>query len=42
MGEYTPWANKLVTESKHRLGDYTADYMNREDVRAALHIPAEV
>lgn len=42
MGEYTPWANKLITESKHILGDYTGDYMNREDVRAALHIPADV
>jgi len=41
--EYTPWANnELVTESKHRLGDYTSDYMNLEEVRNALHIPAEV
>lgn len=42
MGEYTPWANKLITESKFRLGDYTTDYMNQEDVRKALHIPKEV
>jgi hypothetical protein len=41
MSEYTPWAKHLLKEEGDDiiLGDYVSDYMNREDVRAALNIP---
>jgi len=37
IGEYTPWLKEVSTQSPI-LGDYMTDYMNRADVRAALHI----
>jgi hypothetical protein len=41
MSEYTPWAKHILQETGEDiiLGDYVSDYMNRADVRAALHIP---
>jgi len=39
--EYTPWMKKSVA-SKHLLGNGVSDYVNREDVRTALHIPASI
>jgi hypothetical protein len=43
MKEYTPWA-KHITESPHHplLGAYLSEYVNRPDVRAALHIPDHI
>jgi len=40
MGEYTPWL-KDVSPNSPILGNYMTDYMNRADVRAALHIGKE-
>lgn len=41
--EYTPWANQgRNQEESPILGDYLSGYMNREDVRDALHIPTDV
>lgn len=40
MSEYTPWA-KHIKDDRLR-GDFMTDYLNRDDVRTALHIPAEV
>jgi len=42
MSEYTPWAHSFLHENKQRLGDYTTDYMNTEEMRKALHIPKDV
>lgn len=44
MAEYTPFATHILeSESAHvRNGDFLTDYMNREDVRDAFHIPASV
>jgi len=44
MAEYTPFAAHILeSESAHvRNGDFLTDYMNRQDVREAFHIPAEV
>jgi len=43
MSEYTPWAKHLkASDSEVILGDYFTSYMNREDVREAFHIPAEM
>lgn len=42
MSEYTPWVKHLkATNNEVILGDYLSGYMNREDVRKVLHIPAE-
>jgi len=42
--EYTPWAAQQARNFTDApiLGDYMTDYMNREDVRDALHIPSSV
>lgn len=38
--EYTPWAKVLQDKENHPiLGSYMTDYLNRADVRRALHIP---
>lgn len=43
MQEYTPWAKHMQQKRNDViLGDYMTDYMNREDVRAAFHIPTSV
>lgn len=44
MQEYTPWVKRLHKEgvSHPILGAYTTSYLNREDVRTALNIPADV
>jgi hypothetical protein len=44
MSEYTPWAKHVVNDDANDiiLGDYVTDYMNRQDVREALHIPTTV
>lgn len=40
MKEYTPWAKHIVHSDNHPLlGATMTDYLNRDDVRAALHIP---
>jgi len=39
QAEYTPWLKEFPIAHKIRLGDYVSDYVNREDVRAALNIP---
>lgn len=43
MSEYTPWATHIQQTvsngSEPILGDFVSDYLNRADVRAALHIP---
>lgn len=39
--EYTPWLKNLSKDSPV-LGNGVSDYLNREDVRKALHIPASV
>lgn len=43
MKEYTPWA-KHITENKNHplLGAYLTEYVNRADVRQALHIPDHI
>jgi len=41
IGEYTPWL-KHVTSSDKVYNDLLSDYVNRADVREALHIPQEV
>lgn len=43
QAEYLKW-HPLVKESVNApiLGDYVSDYLNREDVREALHIPSSV
>lgn len=43
MAEYTPWLKHVnASSSTHLIGDGLSDYVNREDVRAALHIPTTV
>jgi len=43
MSEYTPWVKHLKASSEEViLGDYLSDYMNREDVRKAFHVPSDV
>jgi len=45
MAEYTPFAPQHVLDSPSAQavnGDFLTDYMNREDVRAALNIPEDV
>jgi len=45
--DYTPWATHAKLKKAHGLketppcvaGDFITDYLNRADVRAALHIP---
>jgi len=44
MEEYTPWAKHILRSQQENddpiiLGDFVTDYMNRADVREALHIP---
>lgn len=38
MQEYTPWMKPRTLKSP-LLFDYVTDYVNREDVRTAMHIP---
>ena len=42
MSEYTPWVKHLKSSNEVILGDYLSDYMNREDVRKAFHVPTDV
>jgi len=37
--EYTPWIKAMKDTTPIILGEYVSDYMNRPDVREALHIP---
>jgi len=37
IGEYTPWMKSVALRSP-LLGDFVSDYVNREDVRTALHV----
>ena len=40
FNEYTPWASYIPKSENHPLlGAYVSDYLNRQDVRRALHIP---
>jgi len=39
--EYTPWMKNTV-KSKKLMGNGVTDYVNRQDVRRALHIPASI
>lgn len=40
MKEYTPWAKHISHSENHPLlGATMTDYLNRDDVRTALHIP---
>lgn len=41
QSEYTPWM-KNTLKSKHLLGNGVSTYVNRADVRKALHIPASI
>lgn len=43
IDEYTPWLKPVLSnvQKKHILGGALTDYLNREDVRTALHIPAD-
>jgi len=41
ISEYTPWM-KRVSSNSPILGDYTSFYVNRADVRAAMHIPTNL
>ena len=39
--EYTPWLSKTINASGQPIfGEYLSDYMNREDVREAFHVPS--
>ena len=41
--EYTPWVSYIPKSENHPLlGAYMSDYMNRLDVRRALHIPDSI
>ena len=42
MSEYTPWLKEFYGDSAPTIGDSVADYLNREDVRKALHIPSSI
>lgn len=43
MKEYTPWAKHIQENSSHPLlGAYLTEYINRPDVRRALHIPDKI
>ena len=43
MKEYTPWAEHISENMSHPLlGAYLTEYVNRPDVRQALHIPDSV
>lgn len=43
MKEYTPWAKHIVESENHPLlGAPLSDYVNRDDVRKALNIPASM
>lgn len=43
MKEYTPWAKHISEKASHPLlGAYMSDYINRPDVRQALHIPDDM
>ena len=43
MKEYTPWAQHIQESPDHPLlGSYMTDYVNRYDVRKALHIPDSI
>ena len=40
MNEYTPWMKPVLGDSgDNTLSNYVAHYINREDVRKAMHIP---
>ena len=40
MAEYTPWIKEILGEhGENSLGNYVSHYLNREDVRTAMHIP---
>jgi len=39
QSEYTPWVSGMKHDKEVILGDYISDYMNRADVREAMHIP---
>ena len=40
--EYTPWMGKFHKKDQSLIGDYQSDYLNRADVRTAIHIPSWV
>lgn len=42
MSEYAPWLADLYGDDSPVLGDGVSDYLNREDVRKALHIPDSI
>ena len=42
MQEYTPWLKYGQTDNHPLLGSFMSDYLNRQDVRHALHIPSIV
>jgi len=41
FAEYTPWLKHVVGENSPILGNGATDYINRADVRTAMHIPVE-
>ena len=42
MTDYAPWLKETYGDSSPILGDGVSDYLNRADVREALHIPSKV
>lgn len=42
LQEYTPWAKHLLTDTPHVLGMSLSDYVNKQEVRDALHIPTNM
>jgi carboxypeptidase C (cathepsin A) len=42
MGDYTPWLKSQYGDNSPVLGDAVSDYLNREDVREAFHIPSKI
>lgn len=42
MTDYAPWLKHMYGNDSPILGDGVSDYLNREDVRKALNIPANV
>mmetsp|Transcript_20421 Transcript_20421/g.23586 ORF Transcript_20421/g.23586 Transcript_20421/m.23586 type:complete len:468 (-) Transcript_20421:31-1434(-) len=42
MSDYAPWLQDLYGDNSPVLGDGVSDYLNREDVRNALHIPKTI
>lgn len=42
LTDYAPWLKEFYGENAPVLGDGVSDYLNREDVRKALHVPSSI